>query len=480
MPQKTKRGGDQGAINQGAANTQTTNAFNGESRQPSTAPSMRQASVNLAYTPPTMSTMPETGVYPKEVKPNAGYKQPLQQNDDFNDPQQQSYQQNDDFNDPQQPYQQNDDFNEPQQQQTYQQNDDYNEPQQQQTYQPNTEFNEPQQQQSYQPKTDFKEPQQQQFQANTAFGASENMGQNNAGVGSLSLIAPVTRPAAEGAVNAISNAPQNDALSTSLANNPPKEEEKQSFFSRLMANPSPSPPPVKPEEEKQGFFSRLMSKSPDANPVDDDDEHPADFLSAFSKRNLAASSDVSNRDDSEKKMSDDSFLDSLRRFKEDESKPSPTLDTNEFLKNPEDPNVPLKQTGYWAMIAGFFSWKLMLFVLFVGLFLYYIYPVITTVKGLISSANELISATSDMTEEPEEKKPVKKTTTEKKKVTKPAPPPEPDQTTSIMQGGSQSGFCLAGEWNGVRSCVAVERGQECVSGQRFDSNEQCVNPEMRY
>ena len=467
MPQKTKRGGDQGAINQGAANTQPTNAFNDESRQRSTAPSVRQASVNLAYTPPTMSTMPENGVYPEELKPNPGYKQSLQQNDDdFNEPQQQSFQQiTDDFNEPQQSFQPKTDFNEPQQ---FKPNtDDFNEPQQ--SFQPKTDFNEPQQQ-SIQPKTFFNQPQQQQVQANSAFGASENSGQNNAGVGSQSLIAPVTSPAAEGSVNAVS-------LSTSLANNSPKQEEKQSFFSRLMANPSP--PPINPEEEKQGFFSRMMSKSPDANPVDDDDEHPADFLSAFSKKNVAASSDVSNMEDSEKNMSDDSFLDSLRRFKEDESKASPTLDTNEFWKNPEDPNIRLKQTGYWAMIAGFFSWKLMLFVLFVGLFLYYIYPVITTVKSLISSANELISATSDMAEEPGEKKPAKKTT-EKKKVTKPAPPPEPDQTTSIMQGGSQSGFCLAGEWSGVRSCVPVEKGQECVSGQRFDSNEQCVNPEMRY
>jgi hypothetical protein len=241
-----------------------------------------------------------------------------------------------------------------------------------------------------------------------------------------------------------------------------------------MANPSP--PSSKPEGEKQGFFSRLMSKSPTPEKDDDDDENPAEFLSAFSKKNITVTSDASKEEDSEKKMSEDSFLDSLRRFKEDESKPSPTLDTKEFLKNPEDTSVPLKQTGVWAMLAGFFSWKLMLFVLFVGLFLYYIYPVITSIKNLMSSANELINATSEMSEEPEEKKPKK----EKKKVKKAAPPPEPDQTTSIVQGGAQSGFCLAGEWSGVRSCVPVEKGQECVSGQRFDSNEQCVNPEMRY
>jgi hypothetical protein len=57
--------------------------------------------------------------------------------------------------------------------------------------------------------------------------------------------------------------------------------------------------------------------------------------------------------------------------------------------------------------------------------------------------------------------------------------PEADESASSVQGGSRSGFCLAGEWKGVRSCVKVANNKECVSGQLFESETKCVNPSLR-
>jgi hypothetical protein len=57
--------------------------------------------------------------------------------------------------------------------------------------------------------------------------------------------------------------------------------------------------------------------------------------------------------------------------------------------------------------------------------------------------------------------------------------PEPDDSASSVQGGSRSGFCLAGEWKGVRTCVKVANNKECVSGQLFESKKKCVNPSLR-
>jgi len=60
---------------------------------------------------------------------------------------------------------------------------------------------------------------------------------------------------------------------------------------------------------------------------------------------------------------------------------------------------------------------------------------------------------------------------------KPKTVPEPDDSTSTVQGGAAGGFCLAGEWKGVRSCVRVEAGKDCRSGKVFSTKEQCVTPE---
>ena len=57
--------------------------------------------------------------------------------------------------------------------------------------------------------------------------------------------------------------------------------------------------------------------------------------------------------------------------------------------------------------------------------------------------------------------------------------PKPDDAASSVQGGAQGGFCLAGEWNGQRTCLQVDRGKDCVSGQLFKSQATCENPTLR-
>ena len=44
----------------------------------------------------------------------------------------------------------------------------------------------------------------------------------------------------------------------------------------------------------------------------------------------------------------------------------------------------------------------------------------------------------------------------------------------------QSGFCFVGEERGRRECIKVENSGECISGDIFTTENQCVNPNMRY
>jgi len=53
--------------------------------------------------------------------------------------------------------------------------------------------------------------------------------------------------------------------------------------------------------------------------------------------------------------------------------------------------------------------------------------------------------------------------------------PEPDDSSSSVQ--SKGAFCYVGEWKGIRSCVKLNG--KCESGETFESEQKCVNPELR-
>lgn len=61
------------------------------------------------------------------------------------------------------------------------------------------------------------------------------------------------------------------------------------------------------------------------------------------------------------------------------------------------------------------------------------------------------------------------------------PSPRADDTTSVTQKhqSSKAGFCYIGEDRGFRSCVPVEAGDKCMSGQVFSRQDICVNPTLR-
>ena len=60
--------------------------------------------------------------------------------------------------------------------------------------------------------------------------------------------------------------------------------------------------------------------------------------------------------------------------------------------------------------------------------------------------------------------------------------PEPDDSTSATQrdaGAHKSGYCYIGEDRGFRSCLKVNEGDMCMSGDIFPSRDICVNPNLR-
>jgi hypothetical protein len=56
--------------------------------------------------------------------------------------------------------------------------------------------------------------------------------------------------------------------------------------------------------------------------------------------------------------------------------------------------------------------------------------------------------------------------------------PTPDSTNAAIQSslsGNKEGWCLTGEYNGVRSCVEVGQQDKCMSGQIYSSQAKCLN-----
>lgn len=47
------------------------------------------------------------------------------------------------------------------------------------------------------------------------------------------------------------------------------------------------------------------------------------------------------------------------------------------------------------------------------------------------------------------------------------------------QALEESGFCYIGKDRGIRSCIRVNPGDRCMSGQIFPRNDICVNPTLR-
>jgi len=60
--------------------------------------------------------------------------------------------------------------------------------------------------------------------------------------------------------------------------------------------------------------------------------------------------------------------------------------------------------------------------------------------------------------------------------------PEPDVSASRIQANkptSKQGYCYIGEDRGFRSCIEVGKGDVCMSGDIFPTQDICINPNLR-
>ena len=59
--------------------------------------------------------------------------------------------------------------------------------------------------------------------------------------------------------------------------------------------------------------------------------------------------------------------------------------------------------------------------------------------------------------------------------------PMPDSTTNPIQNpitSAKTGWCLVGEYEGRRGCIAIGDQDKCLSGQVFPNQQMCMNPTM--
>ena len=58
--------------------------------------------------------------------------------------------------------------------------------------------------------------------------------------------------------------------------------------------------------------------------------------------------------------------------------------------------------------------------------------------------------------------------------------PRPDEAGSTTQGTrGKSGYCYIGQDRNIRSCIKVNQGDTCMSGDIFPTKDLCVNPTLR-
>jgi hypothetical protein len=52
-------------------------------------------------------------------------------------------------------------------------------------------------------------------------------------------------------------------------------------------------------------------------------------------------------------------------------------------------------------------------------------------------------------------------------------------SSSIQKKSGKTNWCFIGEEDGTRNCAALNKGQECMSGNIFPSMDICINPNLR-
>jgi hypothetical protein len=94
--------------------------------------------------------------------------------------------------------------------------------------------------------------------------------------------------------------------------------------------------------------------------------------------------------------------------------------------------------------------------------------------------NLLISASGDSgNNNGSSAKSLEETVQQKNTPTPKTPEPTPDNSTNPIQkpiSSDKSNWCLVGEFQNKRGCVAVTESDKCLSGQIFPNQAMCLNP----
>jgi hypothetical protein len=237
------------------------------------------------------------------------------------------------------------------------------------------------------------------------------------------------------------------------------EEEREIQASNDLYGPSGEVAAAPPASDSKGFMDRLFGSSAPAQPTAAEAKPESGFFGS-----LFGKSETPNSAPSPVEQSPVS--------------PPPTPPPQPVTETPMKQEAPpLAAAATAATVGGMWSWKWMIFAFLLVMIIWYVRPYVTMFSDLMKSANDLLESTVQPTEEKAKPPPSKKVKT--KVSQKKTAVPEPDESTSNVQGGAQGGFCLAGEWKGVRSCVKIPKGTECVSGQLFPTELKCTNPGLR-
>jgi hypothetical protein len=99
-------------------------------------------------------------------------------------------------------------------------------------------------------------------------------------------------------------------------------------------------------------------------------------------------------------------------------------------------------------------------------------------EGTAQSVGGLfLKASQNLSNQPSEEKPQPQQQPELKKEKK--PDPQPDTTKNPIQkpiSSIKARWCLVGEYEGRRGCIAINEHDKCLSGQVFPTQQMCLNP----
>ena len=103
-------------------------------------------------------------------------------------------------------------------------------------------------------------------------------------------------------------------------------------------------------------------------------------------------------------------------------------------------------------------------------------------EGTAQSVGGLfLKASQNLSNQPSQEEPQPQPQPESKPQPKPQPQPEPepDTTKNPIQkpiSSIKARWCLVGEYEGRRGCIAINEHDKCLSGQVFPTQQMCLNP----